>query len=58
MQMMVSIDVPKPIIYQVIAVSFGLMALLSAWNGLRHLRTGSSRLIDPDQETGRSPIGD
>lgn len=51
MQMMVSIDIPKAHIYQVIAISFAIMSLLCAWNGLRHLRTGTSRLIDPDQDT-------
>ena len=58
MQMMVSIDIPKAIIYQVISVSFAIMALLSAWNGLRHLRTGTSRLIDPELDTGPTPIRD
>lgn len=48
MQMMVSIDVPKSIIYYVVSACFAAMALHSAWNGVRHIRTGTSRLIDPD----------
>lgn len=47
-QMMVSIDVPKSIIYQVVAVCFALMAMYALRNGIRHLRSGTSRLIDPD----------
>lgn len=48
MQMMVSIDVPKSIIYHVISVCFAAMAGYAAVNGARHLWTGRSRLIDPD----------
>lgn len=53
MQMMVSIDVPKSMIYYVVSASFALMALHAALNGIRHLRTGTSRLIDPDQADQR-----
>lgn len=53
MQMMVSIDVPKSIIYYVVSACFALMALLSALNGVRHLRTGTSRLIDPERADQR-----
>jgi TRAP-type transport system small permease protein len=48
MQMMVSIDVPKSIIYYVISACFAVMAFYAARNGVRHLWTGTSRLIDPD----------
>lgn len=48
MQMMVSIDVPKSIIYHVVSLCFAAMAAHAAWRAVRHLRTGSSRLIDPD----------
>ena len=44
---MVSVDVPKSIIYWTVAAAFVAMALHSAWAGWRHLRSGTSRLIDP-----------
>jgi TRAP-type C4-dicarboxylate transport system permease small subunit len=46
-QMMVSIDVPKSSVYWIVAACFALMAAHAAWHGWRHLRTGTSRLIDP-----------
>ncbi|ANT60890.1 ABC transporter permease [Salipiger sp. CCB-MM3] len=46
--MMVSIDVPKAYVYWFVAVCFAGMALFSAINGLRHLSSGTSRLIDPE----------
>ena len=48
-QMMVSIDVPKSLVYWGVAVCFALMAVYAAWNAWQHLRTGTSRLIDPDR---------
>ena len=48
-QMMVSVDVPKSTIYWIVAAAFFFMTLYSAWNTWRHLRDGSSRLIDPDR---------
>lgn len=47
-QMMVSIDIPKSTIYWIVAVTFVCMALYSAWNTWRHLRDGTSKLIDPE----------
>ncbi len=46
-QMMVSIDVPKSSVYWVVCVAFTCMAASSAWNLWRHLREGTSALIDP-----------
>lgn len=47
-QMMVSLDIPKSTIYWIVAAAFVCMALYSAWNTWRHLRTGTSKLIDPE----------
>lgn len=44
---MVSINFPKSTVYWIVCASFALMALYSAWHTWRHLRTGTSRLIDP-----------
>jgi len=46
-QMMVSIDVPKSYVYWFVAVCFAGMTLYALINGWRHLRTGTSKLIDP-----------
>ncbi|RAI03276.1 TRAP transporter small permease [Acuticoccus sediminis] len=46
-QMMVSIDVPKSWLYYGIAVCFALMTVYAVIVALRHLVSGSSRLIDP-----------
>lgn len=48
-QMMVSIDVPKSLVYWGVAVCFGFMALYAARAGWRHLRSGTSRLVDPER---------
>lgn len=47
-QMMVSLDIPKSTIYWIVAATFVCMALYSAWNTWRHLRSGTSKLIDPE----------
>ncbi|MDD7973762.1 TRAP transporter small permease [Roseinatronobacter alkalisoli] len=47
-QMMVSIDVPKSIVYLIVSVSFASMAFCAARNMIKHLRTGTSKLIDPE----------
>lgn len=47
-QMMVSIDVPKSLVYWAVAACFAAMALYALWNAWQHLRTGTSRLIDPE----------
>jgi TRAP-type C4-dicarboxylate transport system permease small subunit len=47
-QMMVSLDIPKSTIYWIVAAAFVCMALYSAWKTWRHLRSGTSKLIDPD----------
>lgn len=54
-QMMVSVDIPKSLVYQAVALSFAAMALYAAVNAWRHLRTGTSRLIDPDKDTTLRP---
>lgn len=55
-QMMVSIDVPKSAIYWGVSACFAAMALYAAVNAWTHLRTGTSRLIDPDTHSP-SPAG-
>lgn len=47
-QMMVSINVPKSIIYWIVAVCFVAMTVRAVLVLLRHLRTGTSRLVDPE----------
>ena len=56
-QMMVSLDVPKALLYWIIAACFVLMALHALWLGWRHLRTGTSRLIDPERHA-LAPVRD
>jgi len=46
-QMMVSIDVPKSYVYWFVAVCFAGMTLYAVINAWRHLRSGTSKLIDP-----------
>lgn len=48
LQMMVSLDIPKSTIYWIVTATFVCMALYSAWNTWRHLRSGTSKLIDPE----------
>lgn len=53
-QMMVSIDVPKSMIYWIVCAAFACMAACAAWNLWRHLRDGTSALIDPDTHADRA----
>ncbi len=46
-QLMVSIDVPKSLIYWIVTAAFACMAAYAAWGTWRHLAEGTSRLIDP-----------
>lgn len=46
-QMMVSIDVPKAYVYWFVAVCFAGMTIYALVIGWRHLRSGTSKLIDP-----------
>ena len=48
-QLMVSIELPKSIIYWIVAVAFVVMAFYSAWNMWVHLRDSTSKLIDPEK---------
>ncbi|MBJ3763799.1 TRAP transporter small permease [Maribius pontilimi] len=57
-QLMVSIEMPKSVVYYYVAVCFAGMTLYSAWNTWRHLRDGTSRLIDPDAHVDLSPGAD
>lgn len=45
-QMMVSIDIPKSSLYWIVTAAFAAMTLWSVVVFVRHLRTGSSPLID------------
>ena len=56
LQMMVSIDVPKAWLYWFVAACFALMALHQALATWRHLRAGTSRLIDPDPDVESAPL--
>ncbi len=47
-QLMVSIEVPKSVLYYYVAACFAGMTLYAAWNTWAHLRDGTSRLIDPE----------
>lgn len=47
-QMMVSIDVPKSLVYWGVAICFAAMTLYAARNAWQHWRTGTSPLIDPE----------
>jgi TRAP-type C4-dicarboxylate transport system permease small subunit len=53
--MMVSIDVPKSIVYWIVCASFAFMAVYQAVALVRHVRTGTSPLIDPDASLERAP---
>ncbi|MSU91477.1 TRAP transporter small permease subunit [Rhodobacteraceae bacterium 2CG4] len=54
MQMMVSIDVPKSWVYWFVAACFAGMTLYALRNTWIHLRTGTSRLIDPAAHEGET----
>ncbi len=47
-QLMVSIDVPKSLIYWAVVASFAAMTAYALRNTIQHWRTGTSRLIDPE----------
>ncbi len=55
-QMMVSIDVPKAWLYWFVTACFALMALHQALATVRHLKRGTSRLIDPDADSRSAPL--
>ena len=55
-QMMVSIDVPKAWLYWFVTACFALMALYQVMATARHLRSGTSRLIDPDAGVEPAPL--
>lgn len=57
-QMMVSIDVPKSLVYYGVSACFAGMAIYAVLVALRHLRTGTSRLIDPDAHAESVPSMD
>lgn len=48
-QKMVSIDVPKSWLYYFIVACFAAMTIYAVIVTVRHLRTGTSRLIDPER---------
>lgn len=47
-QKMVSIDIPKSLVYWIVDACFLAMLAWSLWLAWRHFRTGTSRLIDPE----------
>ena len=47
-QMMVSIDVPKSVVYWFVAACFAVMTFYAIRNAWMHLRSGTSKLIDPE----------
>ena len=53
--MMASFDVPKAWVYWIVVVCFAAMTLHAILGFIRHLRTGTSRLIDPDAPAHAAP---
>lgn len=53
-QMMVSIDLPKSIVYWSVSASFAVMALYAAINAVRHWRSRSSPLIEQGDPATRA----
>lgn len=45
--MMVSVDIPKSVIYWTVAASFAAMTIYQLLRTIHHWRTGTSQLIDP-----------
>jgi TRAP-type C4-dicarboxylate transport system permease small subunit len=54
-QMMVSIDVPKSVVYWIVAACFAAMTAYAIAALARHLRTGTSRLVDPEDFSATGP---
>ncbi|MFC3640775.1 TRAP transporter small permease [Aquibium oceanicum] len=54
-QMMVSIDVPKSVVYWIVAACFAAMTLYGVIVLVRHLKTGTSRLVDPERFSAMGP---
>lgn len=54
-QMMVSIDVPKSLVYWGVAGCFAAMALYATWNLWAHLRSGTGPLVDQDEPLTAPP---
>lgn len=54
-QMMVSIDVPKSVVYWIVAACFAAMTVYAVVALVRHVRTGTSRLIDPENFSASGP---
>ncbi|TFF27450.1 TRAP transporter small permease [Jiella endophytica] len=54
-QKMTSIDVPKSLVYWIVAACFAAMALYQLMVLVRHLSRRTSRLIDPDAATSTGP---
>ncbi|MCQ0987506.1 TRAP transporter small permease [Jiella marina] len=48
-QKMVSIDVPKSVVYWIVAVCMAFMTLYAVLALVRHWRSGTSRLVDPER---------
>lgn len=57
-QLMVSIELPKSIIYWIVVVAFVFMALYSAWGLWAHLRDDTSKLIDPENYADKTRTTD
>ena len=54
-QMMGAIDLPKSIVYWAVAACFAGMTVYGVVVLVRHLRTGTSRLVDPERFTATGP---
>lgn len=52
---MVSIDIPKALVYWIVAVCFMAMTVYALLTLKRHVTTGTSRLIDPDKPAETAP---
>jgi TRAP-type C4-dicarboxylate transport system permease small subunit len=53
-QAMVSIDVPKSVVYWLVAACFAAMTAYAIRNAWRHWRSGTSALIDPEAAAART----
>ncbi len=55
-QKMVSIDVPKSWVYYGVTACFALMTMYAVGVAFRHIRTGTSRLVDPERHAATPSI--
>ena len=57
-QNMVSVQIPKAWLYWLVAACFAAMACIALYNAWRHLRSGTSALIDPEAHADSTHLMD